>query len=168
MAYWYTYPADVSYDSDEDEEITEEEVEKANRQFQQHIDFEWQYFKRLGHVHFLYKFSQHIPPDVDYWKYVPLLDHPLEHLRHHVNQKTLDVIHEGITSSIDDIDKRVVATGTSCWTKRELKTVFSFADEWVSKNGMGKNNLLNDICGIAAKIIAFQNSHDLGHQMVWL
>ena len=140
-------------------------MEEANRQFQQHIDFEWQFFKRLSDVHFLYKFSQHIPPDVDYWKDVPLYDHPLEHLRHHVNQKTLDVIHEGITSSIDAVDERVLATGTSSWTRQELKIVFSFADEWVSKNGMGKNYFLNDICCVAAKIIAFQNNHDLGHVM---
>jgi len=165
MAYWYTYPADVSYESEEDQEVAEEEVQKANKQFQQQLDFEWQFFKRLGDVHFLYKFSQHIPPEVDYWKYVPLLDHPLEHLRCHVNQKTLDAIHEGISSSLDAVNERVVATGTSFWTKKELKTVFSFADEWVSRNGMGKNHLLNDICCVAAKIIAFQNSHDINQVM---
>ena len=154
--------SDYTDNSDCEEEITEEEQEGMWTSVEKHIDFELDFFSNLGRHYFLHNFEDHSHPNTEQWKTAPLVDNPLVHLVHTVDQDTLDTIKSGLKIS----DVHIRSKGDTKWTKDELKVIFEYAQLWVDRNDMGRSNYLNDICWVASKIMAFQSrSHSIKNNL---
>ena len=150
-----THSTDDEYNSSTEEEITEEELLKMQQDIQDHIDFEWDFFKHLGKHTCLYQFDMHTHPNVQYWKKAPLAESALFHLYQLVDQSTLDIIKSGLD---DYRDCDIRATGVCNYSKDQIVPMFHYATMWVDANAMGKNDYVNDICWVVSKMIHFQTT----------
>lgn len=149
MAYWYTYPtSDTETDSDKEDNRHTKTFEEI--QFESHLEMD--FFEKLGQVPYLYQFADK-KVNVRHWLTPLRYYNPLDHFYDLVDQDTADLIKLGVPE-FKGADYRTF--GTCHWNKDQLKTIFNFANRWIELHDLGRNDYLNNVCWVAAKIIRFQ------------
>ena len=149
MAYWYTYPAT---DSETDSDQEEKTQAKTFEQIQLESSLQMEFFEKMGQVPYLYQFADH-SIKTDHWLSPLQYQNPLDHFYDLVDQDTVDLIKQGVPK-FTGADYRTF--GLSSWDKDQLQTIFNFAKRWIEIHDLGRNNYLNNVCWVAAKIIRFQ------------